>query len=191
MLAAKFSGRWDDTLEKDREGNFFIDQDPDVFLQLISFLRMCASKKRNAGIPAPDTSSKLCWMLEYYELMPAVYPFRWDTKSGECTSIEASYNSFQFSATNETRVMLRQLYGLRVESFTVLVEHGNPASTKVGWAYRRTEWDVKHNRKSDQDFLIDVEQKNIHENGTELFQNLDVPNIHLEDMLLHSPTIGN
>jgi hypothetical protein len=26
MLAAKFSGRWDDSLEKDADGNFFIDQ---------------------------------------------------------------------------------------------------------------------------------------------------------------------
>ncbi|KAL7573076.1 hypothetical protein ACA910_018762 [Epithemia clementina (nom. ined.)] len=39
MLAAKFSGRWDDNLEKDRHGNIFIDADPDLFLQLLSFLR--------------------------------------------------------------------------------------------------------------------------------------------------------
>ena len=39
MLAARFSGRWDDSLEKDSDGNFFIDQPIDVFLPMIDYLR--------------------------------------------------------------------------------------------------------------------------------------------------------
>jgi hypothetical protein len=31
MLAAKFSGRWDDSLEKDAHGNFFIDEPVELF----------------------------------------------------------------------------------------------------------------------------------------------------------------
>lgn len=32
MLASRFSGRWDDSLEKDRDGHFFIDQPIELFL---------------------------------------------------------------------------------------------------------------------------------------------------------------
>ena len=37
MLAAKFSGRWDDSFEKDRDGNIFVDQNPENFLRPTTF----------------------------------------------------------------------------------------------------------------------------------------------------------
>eukprot|EP00979_Chaetoceros_neogracilis_P008513 scaffold1895_cov222-Chaetoceros_neogracile.AAC.4 len=40
VLAATFSGRWDDSMEKDRDGNIFIDQDFNNFQQLLGYLRM-------------------------------------------------------------------------------------------------------------------------------------------------------
>ena len=36
MLATRFSGRWDDSLEKDADGNFFIDQPIELFLPLVN-----------------------------------------------------------------------------------------------------------------------------------------------------------
>lgn len=39
MLAAQFSGRWDDSIEKDADGFFFIDQPHQLMLPLINFLR--------------------------------------------------------------------------------------------------------------------------------------------------------
>jgi hypothetical protein len=39
MLASRFSGRWDDMLEKDRGGNFFIDQPIELFLPMCNYLR--------------------------------------------------------------------------------------------------------------------------------------------------------
>lgn len=39
MLASRFSGRWDDMLEKDRDGNFFIDQPIELFLPMVNYLR--------------------------------------------------------------------------------------------------------------------------------------------------------
>ena len=39
MLASKFSGRWDDSLEKDRDDNFFIDQPIELFLPMVNYLR--------------------------------------------------------------------------------------------------------------------------------------------------------
>ena len=39
MLASRFSGRWDDSIEKDRDGNLFIDQPIELFEPLVNYLR--------------------------------------------------------------------------------------------------------------------------------------------------------
>ena len=78
MLASRFSGRWDDSLEKDSEGKFFIDQDPAIFLILINYLRQLDMTSRNdIRVPCPEANFDFCWMLEYYNLMPAVYRLEW------------------------------------------------------------------------------------------------------------------
>jgi hypothetical protein len=38
-LAAMFSGRWDESIAKDKDGNYFIDFEPALFLPLLGFLR--------------------------------------------------------------------------------------------------------------------------------------------------------
>ena len=43
MLASKFSGRWDDNLEKTKDGRVFIDQPIELFLPLINYLRALAT----------------------------------------------------------------------------------------------------------------------------------------------------
>jgi len=72
MLASKFSGRWDDNLEKDADGNFFIDQPPELFVPLINFLRARASETPLAlkAVPPAFSSSQeyndFYRMVEYY-----------------------------------------------------------------------------------------------------------------------------
>ena len=39
MLASRFSGRWDESLEKDSDGNFFLDLDLELFKPMINYLR--------------------------------------------------------------------------------------------------------------------------------------------------------
>jgi BTB/POZ domain len=51
MLAARFSGRWDDSHEKDREDNFFINQPPDLFVPMIEFLQRIGN-----SIPAAEAT---------------------------------------------------------------------------------------------------------------------------------------
>lgn len=41
-LAAWFSGRWEDCLDRDDQGRTFLDFDPDLFQLILSFLRSCA-----------------------------------------------------------------------------------------------------------------------------------------------------
>jgi hypothetical protein len=86
VLASKFCGRSDDSLAKDKEGNFFIDEDPAVFLRLVNFLRMVdkTKKRTDLQVPVPTPDSQFCWLLEYYDLMLFVYPHQWTSMAGDC-----------------------------------------------------------------------------------------------------------
>lgn len=56
FLATKFSGRWDNSIQKDRDGNFFIDQPIDLLGPLIDFLRRRASETEDS--PPADPPQK-------------------------------------------------------------------------------------------------------------------------------------
>jgi BTB/POZ domain len=84
MLATRFSGRWDDSLEKDGDGNFFIDQPPDLFIPMIEFLQ-CKTKEtlHHLNIPFPtvgdfggsfDRFTKFANMVEFYGMTNVVLP---------------------------------------------------------------------------------------------------------------------
>ena len=78
MLASRFSGRWDDSLAKDEDGRYFIDQDPNVFVPLVNYLRQQDHKTReDLVVPPPRPTADFCSMLEYYGLMSSVYPQEW------------------------------------------------------------------------------------------------------------------
>eukprot|EP00584_Thalassiosira_punctigera_P002878 CAMPEP_0172533122 /NCGR_PEP_ID=MMETSP1067-20121228/5930_1 /TAXON_ID=265564 ORGANISM="Thalassiosira punctigera, Strain Tpunct2005C2" /NCGR_SAMPLE_ID=MMETSP1067 /ASSEMBLY_ACC=CAM_ASM_000444 /LENGTH=365 /DNA_ID=CAMNT_0013317713 /DNA_START=49 /DNA_END=1146 /DNA_ORIENTATION=- len=138
VLAAKFSGRWDDSLEKDRDGNIFVDQDPEHFLCLLSFLRL-KMNNRTRQVPdrhVPKPSYSFCSMLEYYNLMPGVYPQSWLSQSNEYTCEETSYGTVVLS-TKETGNAATVLHcfdafvNAGVSEFTASFEKG--ATGAVGW----------------------------------------------------------
>ena len=80
MLAARFSGRWDDSLEKDREGNIFIDQDFCVFNIMLTYLRYKANGDDKYPLQSPDTFEskqariEFYRMIEYYGMTNGIYP---------------------------------------------------------------------------------------------------------------------
>lgn len=81
MLASRFSGRWDKSLEKDKDDRFFIDQDPDLFTVLLSHLRDRANQTQGGAALRPkfaleDWHRKIAFdrMLDYYGLTLGVYP---------------------------------------------------------------------------------------------------------------------
>jgi len=53
-LANLFSGRWDDSIEKDSEGRFFLDFDPGSFRLALDFLRSIRLEHSSAPIQPPD-----------------------------------------------------------------------------------------------------------------------------------------
>jgi len=79
MLASMFSGRWDDSLPKDKDGNFFLDHDPEVFMCLLKYLRMLDQKRgSNVYVPIPGDSCEVGGLLEYYGLTLSIYPHGWE-----------------------------------------------------------------------------------------------------------------
>ena len=80
LLASMFSGRWDDSLVKDDQGAFFIDQPYEHFKALLDFFRSCKSATVS-GPPASIADSgdvarnqRFMRMVDYYNCTPAVYP---------------------------------------------------------------------------------------------------------------------
>ena len=85
MLAAKFSGRWDDSLEKDKNGNFFIDQDYSLFYPMINYLRNQSNGTETYPPRSPilkdsfgegNTLADFYRMVEYYGMTDGIYPTR-------------------------------------------------------------------------------------------------------------------
>ncbi len=139
MLAAKFSGRWDDSMEKDRDGNIFVDQDPDNFMILIDYLRMRTNNplRRVLNRHRPAPTHKLCTMLEYYNLMPGIYSQTWvGGEQFDCEEI--GYGVVTLSSKDgETATALHPLgeYGsMRTpEVLEFTVEFDKCTTGSVGW----------------------------------------------------------
>ncbi|KAL7526845.1 hypothetical protein ACHAXR_001677 [Thalassiosira sp. AJA248-18] len=143
MLAAKFSGRWDDSLEKDRDDNIFVDQNPADFLILVNYLRL-RMNNRSRQVPVkylPKPTYSFCSMLEYYNLMPGMYPQNWISSSGSFSCEEKAYGTVLLSAkknadadSDVSASVLHDFGGFAsagVSEFTVEFEKG--AKGAVGW----------------------------------------------------------
>ena len=77
LLASHFSGRW--KLPKDKDGNVFIDEDPNLFLALISFLRSVSKQAPHSSLPAiSNLSCEMERLLEHYNLTFRMYPVELD-----------------------------------------------------------------------------------------------------------------
>jgi len=92
MLASKFSGRWDDSIEKDFEGRFFIDQEYSLFRHILKYLRNKANGSTTHPVRYPRSPilpqemyhekedgmvsvyGNFYRMVEYYGLTDEFYP---------------------------------------------------------------------------------------------------------------------
>jgi len=147
MLASRFSGRWDNSLEKDRDGNLFIDQPIELFKVMIDHLRT-----RRCETPltfdaeAPDLDffkdneydyESFKRMVEYYGVTPGVYPTEIQiiTEDSEDVSIEP-YPSNLVTA-NEHAIMYVKTVGhtRRIESFEVTLI--DVEILQIGWIHEK------------------------------------------------------
>lgn len=162
ILASRFSGRWDDSLEKTPDGQFFIDHDPQVFLPLVNFLRQNDQKRNNDIIIVPPRpTSEFCSMLDYFGLMPHVYPQEWQTHGGtnrkgivmtrDCPTTSAGSVTISNSRSCKEFMLLvardDRTKPHNANSFTVEFEQGSRGL--VGWTTRNLEDIAEDDEKSD------------------------------------------
>lgn len=85
MLAARFSGRWDDSLERDAGGRFFLDQSPDLFGRLVDALRDRHNATPAAPTPRPPDATQFdhraayeafVRLVHYFGVTHAIWPCR-------------------------------------------------------------------------------------------------------------------
>lgn len=79
MLASRFSGRWDANIEKDENGHYFIDQDPELFEAMINYLRHRSNETEKYPVESPsfDTTRRnvdFYRMVEYYGMTLGIFP---------------------------------------------------------------------------------------------------------------------
>jgi hypothetical protein len=136
LLGAKFCRKWEDGLDKDEQGNIFVDQDPDLFIVLINYLRTKRNDVLNLGVPSPPQSHELDLMLHYYDLMLAVYPveiLQMNGVAGQEDITITNYPDFSISCTTEFRTfdLVAANHSRGIQSFKVVV--GDFSKLLVGW----------------------------------------------------------
>jgi hypothetical protein len=143
MLANMFSGRWDDSLPKDPDGRFFIDQEYDKFGPLIRYLRELGNQTEFSEPPVPPPNGRPFYdMLEYYKMTFGIFQIA-------CCSVRNNdfgqhyvvgvYPEIELSSEEQkTTYWLapHNAHSRYVKSFEVTM--GPHSSVQVGWA----SWDV-------------------------------------------------
>jgi hypothetical protein len=146
MLATRFSGRWDDSLQKDRDGNFFIDQPAELFVPMIEFLR-CKVREtlQPAGFPllSPDDFGgsfnqfrKFADLVEYYGMTPVVLPPVINYFVAHEDDVRVSGHHVDSRTHVTCELVPRPWDKRRIRSFEITV--GTITSLQVGWAVHRT-----------------------------------------------------
>jgi len=83
MLASRFSGRWDDSIEKDENGHYFIDQEFDLFEKMINYLRHRSNETDQYPVKSPCSFNPAKYrgevedfyrMVEYYGMTLGIFP---------------------------------------------------------------------------------------------------------------------
>lgn len=139
MLASRFSGRWDESLEKDKDGNFFIDQPIELFRPLVNYLRAKACETP-LGPPVKSPYPKdyelrqdFYRLVEYFGASSGIYPTVIELHRGEPGS--ADIGSFPDCYVNShewsTFTVQTQGHCREVTSFEVVL--GNVERMQIGW----------------------------------------------------------
>ena len=140
MLASKFSGRWDDSIEKDKDGDFFIERDYELFRHVLTFLRNKANGEEKYPVRSPDLGyatsrygyTDLVRMLDYYELTDEIFPVT--LKTGSALYTWDDQNSKKVNATKWASFLVATKgHDLRIKTFEVTL--GTVERVQIGWNF--------------------------------------------------------
>lgn len=143
MLATQFSGRWDDNIVKDGNGNFFIDQPFELFGPIIDHLR----KKRCHTAFAPPLKSPevkhfggdidkyldFLRVVEYYGMAHAIFPIRVEALFDYEWSQSKPDDSAGISISTEWNIFKLVIDGhlRKIRSFEITL--GKVNNMQIGW----------------------------------------------------------
>jgi BTB/POZ domain len=141
MLSTRFSGRWDDVLEKDRDGNFFIDQPADLFIPMIEFLqssKVCVPflSLENFG-GSFDRFKTFADMVEYYGMTPVVLPPVIECFGGTSETVRIVGHHVQARDSEIFELVPRPWDTREIRSFDITLGRGS-SSLRVGWGIQRS-----------------------------------------------------
>lgn len=136
LLAAKFSGRWDESSPKDADGFFFIDQPYEIFVHLLNFLRAKAIETPDHPVNLPVDERTLRGIIDYYGMTQFCYPLRVAIHRGLISSIrivpgvEIGVDSATFSTIT---LAMPEQHTLNLKRFEIVVE--SCERFQIGWYY--------------------------------------------------------
>ncbi len=136
MLASRFSGRWDDSIEKDKDGDFFLDQEFSLFNHVLTYLRNKANGAEKYPIKSPHIENykrnDFYRMVEYYGLTNGIYP----------TKLIAFHPSDSLEMLGSKKVKANRWatfelaldgHGRKVKTFEVTL--GDVQRIQIGWVH--------------------------------------------------------
>ena len=142
MLASRFSGRWDESIEKDENGHFFIDQEYSLFRHMLDYLR----NKANGGdgdekypVNSPDIVNEngkfdkdhFYRMLEYYGMTDGIYPVALNVCNGSSDSVEIIASRKASAKEWTTFLLAPKGHKRRIKTFEVTL--GTVQRIQIGW----------------------------------------------------------
>ena len=139
MLASRFSGRWDESLEKDRDGNFFVDQPIELFRPMINYLRAKACETplgppvKSPHLKDYELRQDFYRMVEYFGMTNGIYPSVIELYRGEPGSAEIGSFPDCYVKSSEwvTLTVQTQGHAREITSFEVVL--GNVERMQIGW----------------------------------------------------------
>mmetsp|Transcript_47613 Transcript_47613/g.57348 ORF Transcript_47613/g.57348 Transcript_47613/m.57348 type:complete len:363 (-) Transcript_47613:535-1623(-) len=138
VLEAMFRGSWDESLDRDENGNVFIDQSPDLFLPLLNYMRACRDESPNGPRARPPQylGPPFDTMIEYYGMTKFVYKLELRVLSmppPRGAVITSKCNEWSVSSPHEWVTLdLNEIgHNKRITKFTVIM--GKFSHARIGW----------------------------------------------------------
>jgi hypothetical protein len=153
LLATRFSGEWNKNLVRDADGRFFLDEDPELFGEVVKYLRehnrMLALDCKRLDPPHfdefPDRQQRFDRMIESFHMSSTFYPmelWRYE-RLGESVVLPISGDLYDIPQVDHDDNRKVDYYTLRasrshqrqIESFDVVIKTVEGCSKFiVGWA---------------------------------------------------------
>lgn len=139
MLASRFSGRWDESIEKDGEGNFFIDQPIELFRPMVNYLRAKALQNpmsppvRSPHLKDFEMRQDFYRLVEYFGMTNGIYPTFIDLHRGETGSVEIGDFPDCSVRSREWNTFTVQTQGHEREIISFEIVLGNVERMQIGW----------------------------------------------------------